>query len=167
MAKRLIVFAVLFLTWLALTFTFEPVSVIAGVVVSWFVSMRFKKNFWTKNPGKFLEARRFLKFFQFLGVFSWECFKANLDMALRVIHPGMPLKPAILKVPTKCRTETSITFLSNFITLTPGTFTLDADLENGYLYIHWINAPVLIENPSEELRRQIEKFENLIIEVFE
>ncbi len=167
MAKRFIVFIILFILWLLLTFTLEPISVLVGLAASVLVSLTFKKNFWTKNPEKFLQGKRFLKFFEFLGVFAWECVKANFDMAFRVLHPKMPLKPAILKVKTNCRTETSITFLANFITLTPGTFTLDADLENGFLYIHCVNAPQKSANPSEDLRRQIEKFEKLIIEVFE
>ena len=120
---------------------------------------------WTSHPYKFLQWRRFTWFLYFIAVFSWECLKANLDVAYRVLHPKMPVNPGIIKVMTTCTTEVSITFLSNFITLTPGTITVDTDIKNGILYIHWIN----ISTRDVELtyRRKVYKFERIIKEVFE
>jgi multicomponent Na+:H+ antiporter subunit E len=164
MGNRIIIFFTLFVAWILLTFTLSPVSLAVGVLVAGAVSLTFK-TCWTKNPSKFMQWRRFAMFFKFLAVFAFECVKANLDMAMRVLHPGMPLKPAILKVRTKCKTETSITFLSNFITLTPGTFTVDVDLASGHLFIHWINASSC--DGQEAYKRIVEKFEKIIIEVFE
>lgn len=164
MGNRIIIFLTLFAAWILLTFTLSPVSLAVGAAAAFLVSITFKVP-WTKHPGKFADWRRFAGFFRFAGIFAWECVKANLDMAFRVLHPKMPLKPAILKVRTNCKTETSITFLSNFITLTPGTFTVDADLENGCLYIHWINATST--DGETAYRRIVEKFEKLIIGVFE
>ncbi|MDI6756948.1 MAG: Na+/H+ antiporter subunit E [Endomicrobiia bacterium] len=164
MGNKIIIFFTLFVAWILLTFTFAPSSVLVGALAAALVSLTFKTD-WTRNPSKFMQWKRFAMFFKFLAIFALECFKANLDMAMRVLHPKMPLNPAILKVRTKCKTETSITFLSNFITLTPGTFTIDADIESGHLFIHWINAPS--SGGEDVCRRVVEKFEKIIIEVFE
>lgn len=164
MGNKIVIFFTLFLVWLLLTFNLTLQSIVVGVVVCGLISFSFKKS-WTKNPYKFLQWRRFLWFLYFLGVFVWECIKANIDVAMRVLHPKMPIVPGILKLKTECKTEVSITFLSNFITLTPGTFTVDADLQNGFLYIHWIN--VRTKEPQEAYQLVVRRFERIIRKVFE
>jgi len=45
-----------------------------------------------------------------------------------------------LKISPDLKTDASITFLANSITLTPGTLSVDIDEKNNDLYIHWINV---------------------------
>jgi multicomponent Na+:H+ antiporter subunit E len=55
--------------------------------------------------------------------------------------------------------------LANFITLTPGTFSIDVDQQGGYIYIHWIDVETQdIEQASEKIVRI---FERILKEVFE
>jgi multicomponent Na+:H+ antiporter subunit E len=86
-------------------------------------------------------------------------------VAYRVLHPKLPINPGIVKVKTILKTETGLTFLANFITLTPGTFSVDIDKDKGYLYIHWID--VKTQNIEEASQIIVSKFERILKEVFE
>jgi multicomponent Na+:H+ antiporter subunit E len=62
-----------------------------------------------------------------------EIIKANLDVALRVIKPVIPINPGIVKVKTKLKTPMGRLILTNSITLTPGTLTVDIKMIH-YIY---------------------------------
>jgi multicomponent Na+:H+ antiporter subunit E len=98
-------------------------------------------------------------------MFLWECFKANLDVAYRVLHPRLPIHPGIVKVRTKLTTDTALTFLANSITLTPGTMSVDIDKDNGILYIHWID----VKTKDVELATRIivDRFEKVLKKIFD
>jgi multicomponent Na+:H+ antiporter subunit E len=74
--------------------------------------------------------------FIYLFVFIWECIKANIDVAYRVLHPAMPIRPGIVKVKTTLKSDMAKMLLANSITMTPGT--ISVDIIDDYLYIHWI-----------------------------
>lgn len=97
-------------------------------------------------------------------VFLWECLKANLDGAWRVIHPNLPINPGIVKVRTTLRTDLALVLLANTITLKPGTMTVDIDKENGFLYVHWVDVRAHdIETATELI---VGKFERILKKVF-
>jgi multicomponent Na+:H+ antiporter subunit E len=91
--------------------------------------------------------------------------KANFDVAYRVVHPKLPIKPGIVKVKTRLKSDTGLTFLANSITLTPCTMSVDIDRENGYLYIHWINVKSTdVEKATEII---VSRFEKILEKIFE
>ena len=47
---------------------------------------------------------------------------ANIDVAYRVIHPNMPIKPGIVLIKTGLKQDIAKMILANSITLTPGTY---------------------------------------------
>ena len=82
--------------------------------------------------------RRILHALLYLPVLFYECVKANLDVAYRVVHPRMPIRPGIVAIKTSLKSDVGKLLLANSITLTPGTLTVDVTDE--YLFIHWINV---------------------------
>jgi multicomponent Na+:H+ antiporter subunit E len=95
----------------------------------------------------------------------WECIKANIDVAYRVVHPDLPIKPGIVKIKTNLKSDVALTFLANSITLTPGTMCVDIDKEKGILYIHWIYVR---DDRLEEATSLIAgKFEKILKRIFE
>lgn len=135
---------VCFAFWLLLTNSFAAQELIAGGVVSVAVALfsaRFlihEDSFWLFHPKRFC-----ILFLINPAVFTWELIKANWDVAKRAFHPGKPnVNPGTVKVPTNIKSEYGLASLSNAITLTPGTITLDVAEENGqnYIYIHWIDV---------------------------
>jgi multicomponent Na+:H+ antiporter subunit E len=95
----------------------------------------------------------------------WECLKANIDVALRVLNPTLPINPGIVKVKTTLKSDTGLTFLANSITLTPGTLCVDIDPEEGALYIHWID--VQSQDIDVATQKIVTKFENVLKKIFE
>lgn len=108
-------------------------------------------------------VRRIIWFLQYIPIFLWECIKANLDVAYRVLHPKMPIKPGIVKVKTTLKTNIAKTFLANSITMTPGT--LSVDIVGNSLYIHWIY--VRDKDTEKATRIIVDKFEKHLKRIFE
>ena len=65
-----------------------------------------------------------------------EVVKANLDVAGRVLRPGLPVAPEIVRLKPSQRTDLGRVLYANSITLTPGTVTIEA--EGDHLLVHAI-----------------------------
>lgn len=128
--------------WVLLTWSFALQELVTGAVVSLAVALfsaRFfihEKSFWLLNPAKFGAL------FVYIFVFLWELLKANWDVAKRCYGGCKNVNPGLVKVPVNLKSDYGRSMLSNSITLTPGTITMEAAEENGqaYYYIHWIDV---------------------------
>ena len=129
------VFFLSMIFWLMLTFEFTISNLIVGAVASLITSVIFTR-FFVKNVYKLIQPKRYFWFLVYLVVFIWECIKANIDVAYRVLHPAMPIRPGIVKVKTTLKSDLAKMLLANSITMTPGTITVY--IIDDYLYIHWI-----------------------------
>jgi len=130
-----VLFLILFLVWLILTFDFSFVNIIAGIAASLITALLFGKYF-VRDLRKFFEPKRYFWLFVYLFVFTWECLKANIDVAYRVLHPALPIKPGIVKVKLGVKSDLAKMMLANSITMTPGT--ISVDIVDDYLFVHWI-----------------------------
>lgn len=151
-----------FAVWLLLTSAVDGQHLAVGAGVSVLVGLLFGKHF-IRNPAKALQPLRWFWFLVYIPVFTWEMTKANFDVAYRVLHPGMPIRPGIVKIRTKIRSDMGRVFLANSITLTPGTFTVD--LKDDVMYIHCI---VVRHTDEEKASGDIcRAFEGLLIKIFD
>ncbi|WP_420634650.1 Na+/H+ antiporter subunit E [Candidatus Palauibacter sp.] len=57
----------------------------------------------------------------------FEIVKANVDVALRILRPRMPISPRVIRVRAGQRTDMGRVIYANSITLTPGTVTIDTE----------------------------------------
>ena len=135
----------------------------AGVIASIIVALLFHKIL-PKDHRVFISPIRIFWFLVFVPVFFYYVLKANLDVVYRALHPQMPIKPGIVKIKTRLKTESGITALANSITLTPGTLTVDLT-DDGFLYIHWIN--VKSEELEQATKISAERFEWFLMKIFE
>jgi multicomponent Na+:H+ antiporter subunit E len=133
--KYFTLFILSLIFWLLLTFDFTISNLIVGAVSSIICALFFGRVFIT-NVYKLLEPKRYYWFIIYLFIFIWECIKANFDVAYRVLHPAMPIRPGIVKVKTTLKSDMAKMLLANSITMTPGT--ISVDIIDDYLYIHWI-----------------------------
>jgi len=129
------VFILSMIFWLMLTFEFTIPNFIVGAVASLITSFLFTR-FFVINVYKLIQPHRYFWFLVYLFVFIWECLKANIDVAYRVLHPAMPIRPGIVKVKTTLKSDMAKMLLANSITMTPGT--ISVDIIDDHLYIHWI-----------------------------
>jgi len=161
--SRVVTFLVSMFVWVLMTGV-DWQNFVAGILVSLLVAF-FMGDMFTLSPSKFMDFKRYLWFIWYIFVFGWECIKANIDVAIMVLHPKLPINPGIVKVKTILKTETAITFLANSITLTPGTFVIDLNKEKGFLYVHWLN--VRTQDVDEATEIIVRPFEKILKEVFE
>jgi multicomponent Na+:H+ antiporter subunit E len=160
--RRLVLIPFSFIVWLLLTEAFDGQHLIVGVVVSVLTGIIFGDLF-IRKPSRIFQPRRWFWGLVYIPVFTWEMIKANFDVAYRVVHPKMPIKPGIVKIKTKIRSEMGRVFLANSITLTPGTFTID--LKDDVLYIHCIY--VRHTDMEKAGRAILGRFEPYLIKIFD
>ncbi len=154
--------AVLFCLWLLLTSTTDWQELAAGAVLGLLVAGLGYKGF-TSRGLRIFSPRRLLHLAIYLPVFFYEMMKANFDVAYRVVHPRMPIRPGIVAIKTDLKSDIGRLFLANSITLTPGTLTMDVRGE--YLFIHWINVKAEdVEKASELIAGRFEKHLKAICE---
>jgi len=97
----------------------------------------------------------------YLIVLLWEVVKANFDVAYRVLHPQMPIKPGIVVIKTSLKPDIAKLILANSITLTPGRFTLDIIADE--LLIHWVNVKSEdIDEATSLIGQRFEKYLRVI-----
>ena len=167
--KAIAEFVIVFVLWILLTLSkqtdyrvFDLQNVLGGLIAAGICTSLFGRIS-PHNPAKAFNPVRIFWFLVYVPDFIWYCFLANLDVAYRVLNVNMPIKPGIIKVKTKLKSEMGKAFLANSITLTPGTLTVD--IIGDTLYIHWIY--VATEDPEEQVERIVARFENYLVKVFD
>jgi len=152
---------VTFVLWLALSSKLDLPELITGGVVCLIVSF-FGAHIYSKIGFPSLSLKGILFLLIYIIVLFWEIIKANFDVAYRVLHPKMPIKPGIVVIKTSLKSDIARLILANSITLTPGTFTLDVIGDN--LLIHWIN--VKTEDTDDATKVIGERFEKYLRVIF-
>lgn len=160
--NRLMYFLLTLAFWFLLTWSLDVQNVIAGIIIAVLCTI-FIGHLFFDNSINMLNPRRIFWFLYYIPVFFLHMVKANLDVAYRVLHLNIPIRPGIVKVTTTLKTDLAKTFLANSITLTPGTLTID--IIGSDLYIHWIY--VRTEDPEEATAIIVRRFENILKKVFE
>ncbi len=160
--KWVLCVVVTFALWVLLFWSADPWVLGTGAFFALIVGAALG-SIYPDGVGKVLQPMRWVWLLLYLPYFLWYVLRANLDVALRVVHPDVPIRPGIVKVRTTLTSDMARTFLANSITLTPGTLTLDLDGED--VYVHWINI-----DTDEAARRTGEicgRFEPLLRRIFE
>jgi len=150
----------LFILWIFLTSTLSYEELTVGFISSAFIALFTYKHF-TKKGLSGINLKKIAYFFLYIPVFFWEMIKANFDVAYRVLHPKMPIKPGIVQIKTTLKPDIAKLILGNSITLTPGTLTIEIVKDN--LLIHWINVKTKdIEKATEIIGGRFEKYLKVI-----
>lgn len=162
MKQILAFFTFTFLFWVAVTWSFDAPSLVVGAVIAALLAVTLRK-FGLNEASVLLLPHRIFWALVYVPVLFFHIVIANLDVAYRVLHPALPIRPGIVKARTSLRTPAGRVLLANSITLTPGT--LSVDLEDDVLYIHRINVPK--DDPDGATERSLAHFETFIRRIFE
>ncbi len=161
-------FMIWFSVWILLSWPIEIKDVISGILVALFVMfmttgvMGPKDLSGRKNISLLGYLGRAMWFVCYVFVFLWECLKANIDVAYRVIHPDLLIRPGTIRIRVSLKSDIGLTFLASSITLTPGMTTIDIDKVNGVLYVH----KLYIKDDDRKLA-VVDKFEHILSRIFE
>ena len=168
--RRITLFLVSFVIWYLLSWPYDFVNrsmdwqiFFVGIIFSLVASIIFVEVF-TKHPHKVFAPIRYFWFLCYIPLLFFYMLIANLDVVYRVVHPLMPIRPGIVKVKTRLRSESGRTALANSITLTPGTLSVDIT-DDGYLYVHWINVQEM--DIDGATRCIVSRFEPLLEKIFD
>ena len=118
---------------------------------------------WVSSP-LYPDTRYFRKLPKTLNLTAYflkELVISNLKVAWDVITPGHISRPGIIGVPLTAQTSLEIFLVSNLVSLTPGTLSVDLSEDNKILYVH-----VMFLEDVEQTRSQIiHGLERRILEV--
>lgn len=172
MIPKILLFILWFVVWALLTWPPETGDVVTGLLVSLVVCFMtldtlgesYGRGYTPALKREGLAANLLRPFWAvcYVLVFVWECLKANIDVAYRVIHPDLPIRPGTVRVKVSLRSDIGLTFLANSVTLTPGTTSVDVDKDNGFLYVHMLCV-------KEDCARLavVDRFEHILRRIFE
>lgn len=160
--NAVLLFIFLFIVWLLLTLEVTIANLSAGVLAAVIVTLFFGRYSLKVNKRAF-QVQRYAWALIYCVIFLWECIKANLDVAYRVLHPALPVRPGIVRAKTNLTSDIAKVFLANSITMTPGTITVD--IIDDDFFIHWIN--VTSKDPEVYTHRILGRFEKYLKRVFE
>ncbi|MGB5538590.1 MAG: Na+/H+ antiporter subunit E [Gammaproteobacteria bacterium] len=133
-----LVFLLGWLAWLLLAGTLAVEEIVAGALVSLLVTLLSGQHLAVYAGVRFTPGA-ILHLFAFLAVFLRALLYANIDMARRVLSPALPIRPAVVEVETQLQSALGKLLLTNAITLTPGT--LSIDVEGNRIKVHWVDCP--------------------------
>ena len=162
--KLIVTFVFLFLAWIVLTASLNVQELLVGAICAGFVAaISYKLLIKGRLRNKF-EPKRWAYGIAYFPAYVWAEIKSHADVIYRILHPKMPIKPGIVKVPTDLKTDFGITGLANSITMTPGTLSVEVDEEKSCLYVHWINAKTT--EPKETKNAIAAPFERYLRRIF-
>jgi multicomponent Na+:H+ antiporter subunit E len=122
-----VLFVSLLLFWFALSGRFDPLFVAMGVasaaLVTWVTRDVVATALGEASPRGRLPYRAWRAVVYVVWLLG-RIFVASAQVAYFVLHPRVPLEPAVLRFRTTLRHPVARTILANSITLVPGTMTL-------------------------------------------
>jgi len=145
----------LFLFWFLLSGYTSTLLLFLGlasvVLVIWLVHRMDKED---KAPVKMLFNIGFLSY---LGWLIKEVIVTNIDVALRIWNPSLPITPTCRKIKVSIKDPLIKTIYANSITLTPGTVT--TEVGEDYFIVHALNVKSLDELEEGEMEARLKRLE--------
>lgn len=155
------VFIIMFLFWLVLSEIFEFKYILMGLIASFLGTVLVKDIMVFPGTGKKKNIHALdFSLIKFIRYWIWllgQIIIANIQIALIILNPKLPINPQIVVFKQKMANPLAHLSLANSITLTPGTITIDIDDDN-YI-IHALTdetaASLYFENGQGEIREKV------------
>ena len=150
---------VLAVVWAALTASFTLPSLLVGYVLG-FGALWLAQPLFGERQGYFLRVWRILRL---TGFFLYELVVSSVRVAWDVVTPKHLSNPAIIEMPLDVKSDFEILLVTNLISLTPGTLSLDVTPDRKTLIVHAMFA----DDPDALVRDLKTGMERMVREVFE
>jgi multicomponent Na+:H+ antiporter subunit E len=95
-------------------------------------------------------------FLQLFVMFLWDLTVSSVQVARAVLSRSDITRPRLVTIPLKVQSDAGITLVANFISLTPGTLSIDVSPDRGTLLVHDLLAGDSSEATREGVRTGIE-----------
>jgi multicomponent Na+:H+ antiporter subunit E len=147
----------LFAIWLLLSGHYTPLLLLLGVVSTLLVVfLAIRADLIDREIQPVLIKPTVLFYWAWLGR---EIIKSNIDVARRILSPGMPISPTIFTVRADQKTELGRVTYANSITLVPGTVTVDVNED--VLTVHALTQEMAADLKRGEMNRRVCNVENV------
>lgn len=117
---------VLVVLWLVLSgYWYKPLLLSFGALaVACAMAFTVRLGLLDRETAPFLRLVRFAAYWVWLG---GEIFKANIYVVRTALRPELDIRPTLVRVPVRVKSDLARATYANSITLTPGTVTLDVE----------------------------------------
>jgi multicomponent Na+:H+ antiporter subunit E len=107
--------------------------------------------------------RRAYTWSRLVVMFHYELVVSSIAVVWDVITPTQLSRPGIIKMPLDVKTDAGILLVTNLISLTPGTLSLDISDDRKTLYVHAMFA----DDPEAIVRSLKDGMERWVMEAME
>jgi multicomponent Na+:H+ antiporter subunit E len=150
---------VLAVVWAALAASFTLPSLLVGFVLG-FGALWLSQPLFDQPQSYFLRVWRVLRL---AGFFLYELVVSSVRVAWDVLTPRHLSNPAIIEMPLDVKSDLEILLVTNLISLTPGTLSIDVTPDRKTLIVHAMFA----DDPDALVRDLKDGMERMVREVFE
>ena len=147
------------IVWAALWGSFTLVQLVAGFLVG-FVTLWIAQPLFGGPNGYYLRAYRIVRLILF---FIYDLIMSSFQVAWDVLTPTDHSNPKILEMPLDVKSDIEILLVTNLISLTPGTLSLDVTPDRKTLIVHAMFA----DDPDAVIASLKSGMERMVKEVFE
>jgi multicomponent Na+:H+ antiporter subunit E len=140
LASTAVLFVVSLAFYLLLAGTVDAFEVVTGVATAAVVATVFGRITFVRPPALGRSTARVVRWCLYVPYLLWEVVKANVAIAVIVLHPRLPIDPQLVSYQTDLDGELALTTFANSVTLTPGTLTVDVDADEGRLLVHTLTT---------------------------
>jgi multicomponent Na+:H+ antiporter subunit E len=145
MKNQVLLNILLAFAWVLLTGQVTAENFIEGIIIGYIILWISKSAL-----GGTKYFKKIPKGISFFFYFIKELVIANLKVSFDIVTPKDYMQPGIIAVPLDAETDMEITLLANFITLTPGSLSLDVSKDKKVLYVH-----ALYVDDTDKFRQEI------------
>lgn len=85
-------------------------------------------------------VRKIISLAGFIPYYLFEVIRSNFRVAYDIVTPRDHFSPAIVAIPLAPMTDLQLIMLSNLVSMTPGTLTLDVSPDRKTIFIHAMYA---------------------------
>lgn len=147
------------LAWAALMGDFSFLTLMAGYLIG-FAALWAAQPIYDRPSGYFRRSWRIVRLLVF---FLYELVVSSLQVVWDILTPQDLSTPRIIEMPLDAKTDGEILLVTNLISLTPGTLSLDVSDDRKTLYVHAMFA----DDPDALVKQLKNGMERMVLEVFE
>ena len=146
------------ISWIALTGSFSFPNLVAGFVFGY-------GALWMIQPliGRTRYFQRVIAWIKLIVMFHYELIVSSITVLWDILTPKHRAEPAIIEVPLDVKSNAGILLVTNLISLTPGTLSLDVSEDRSTLIVHAMFA----DDPEQLIRDLKQGMEKWVIDAVE
>lgn len=155
MVRAIGLYSALFGVWLLLSGFFSPFFLgLAVLCCGLVVAIVLRMDAVDRMPLPFGLNWRLFTYLPWLG---WQIVVANIDVARRVLSPGLDIDPRLDWIPSGQKSDLGTAVYANSITLTPGT--VSTSVEAGRILVHALSPHGLADLEQGAMDRRVSGIE--------